>query len=116
MKIRHLRALLIGSVLIAVAPAAAAEPLAIDNETPWPLVLTAGEIQALDLANHTLIANGLRYTVALDVQVQIGGGAGAFTLLEPGMQIAFEYLRISDEERRVVRIRQMPPGVQADGV
>lgn len=81
-----------------------------------PLADNAGTIQEIDLAAETLIIDGMLYAVAVDVSVEIGGSFGAFTMLEPGMRVYYEYLRLSDKERVVTVIRELPDQVELDGV
>lgn len=77
----------------------------------YPLASASGTIEALDFGQSTMIVSGYRYHVATDVTVEIDGSYGAFTMLEPGMPIRFDYLRISPSERRMVLIQELPPDV-----
>lgn len=108
--------LLLLGLMVPVPRLEAADETGVRNETPWPLTTGMGVIRELDFGTSTFLLGGMTYVAAIDVQVEIGGGPGAFTMLQPGMQIAFEYLQVSDEERRVTRIRQIPPQVQLDDV
>ncbi len=85
-------------------------------EGNFPLAEGAGVIQELDFAAQTMVIDGMRYEVAVDVKVEIGGSYGAYTLLETGMNVYIEFLRISDEERRIVLVRELPTGVEPDQV
>lgn len=77
----------------------------------YPLSSQAGTIDEIDYGSSTLVVGGYLYGVAGDVEVEIGGSYGAFTMLRPGMRIAFEYLHISGSERLIVLVRELPDGV-----
>jgi hypothetical protein len=79
-----------------------------------PIAEDAGVIQELDFAASTMVIDGLAYDVALDVRVEIAGSYGAFTMLEPGMRVHYEFERRSPTVRIVRSIRQLPPDVQLD--
>lgn len=80
----------------------------------YPMSSHAGVVEAVDYAASTMVVGGYRYGVATDVEVEIGGSYGAFTLLRPGMRIAFDYLHISGSERLIVLVRELPDGVVLD--
>jgi hypothetical protein len=82
----------------------------------YPLAEDAGVIQELDFASSTLIIDGMRYSVPVDVQVEIGGSYGAFTMLETGMRVRYEYLLVSPSVRRIVLIQELPDEVELEGV
>lgn len=83
-------------------------------EAPYPLASDSGRIESLSFADSTLVVGGMRYGLAVDVEVEIGGSYGAFTMLEEGMPVRFEYLVISPTERRMVLIQELPPGVDPE--
>lgn len=85
-------------------------------EGNYPLAEGAGEIQELDFAAQTLVIDGLRYQVAVDARVEIGGSYGAYTMLRTGMQVRFEFLRISAAERRIVLIEELAAGASPEQV
>ena len=95
-------------VLSTSLPLAAAAQSARDV---YPLSSHAGVIEDVDFASSTMVVSGYRYAVATDAEVEIGGSYGAFTMLRPGMRIAFEYLHISGSERLIVLVREVPDGV-----
>ncbi|MFU8815701.1 MAG: hypothetical protein ACNA7W_10175 [Pseudomonadales bacterium] len=80
----------------------------------YPEASRSGIIEALDFGGSNLIVSGYRYYVGVDTRVEIGGSYGAFTMLEPGMQIVFDYLVISPSERRMVRIQELPAHVKVE--
>lgn len=82
----------------------------------YPLAESAGVIQELDFGGNAMVIDGMSYHVATDVQVQIGGSHGAFTMLQPDMRVYFEFLQISPRARRITVIRELPDGVALDGV
>lgn len=71
----------------------------------------AGVVQELDFAAGTLVIDGMRYQVAVDVKVEINGSYGAFTMLEEEMRVYFEYRYESPTERIVTLIRELPADV-----
>lgn len=75
-----------------------------------------GIIRELDFGANTMVVNGIRYQVAFDVRVEIGGSHGAFTMLRPEMQIRYEYLMEAPDLRRVVLIQQIPNHVDIGDV
>ncbi len=80
----------------------------------YPIGSHAGVIESLDFGDSTMVVSGLLYEVPVDVQVEIGGSYGAFTMLTPGMRIRFDYLSVSPSERRMVKIQELPAEVQLD--
>lgn len=89
-------------------------PVAVQATGTYALATDSGRIEELDFAGSTMIVGGLRYRVAVDANVEIAGSYGAFTMLEPGMRIYYEYEVISRTERRVVLIRELPQGVRLE--
>lgn len=75
-----------------------------------------GVIQSLDFGANTMIFQGIRFRMAPDVQVQIRGSYGAFTMLKEGMKATVTYRVISASEREAVRIEQLPDNLRIDGV
>ncbi|MEQ8857694.1 MAG: hypothetical protein RIC56_03530 [Pseudomonadales bacterium] len=75
-----------------------------------------GVIQELDLAARTLVIDGMRYDIAVDMSVEIGGSYGAFTMLQPGMRVYFEYRRESPTVRRISLLRELPGDVDLEEV
>ena len=63
-----------------------------------------GTIQQLDFAANQMIVDGYRYRVPVDVQVEIRGSYGAFTMLTEGMKINMVYRVISESDREVLQI------------
>ncbi|MCZ6640255.1 MAG: hypothetical protein O7G86_04105 [Gammaproteobacteria bacterium] len=68
----------------------------------------AGIIETVEVNSSGLIVDGIRYRVAIDAQIEIGGSFGAFTMLQAGMKIQFTYKDLSDTRREIVRIEQIP--------
>ncbi len=73
-----------------------------------PETTMEGTIHELDFGANTMIFEGLRFRMAPDVQVEIRGTYGAFTMLQPGMKAVVTFRMISDTEREVTRIEQLP--------
>lgn len=106
------RALLIGLLALWLLPFTAGA----QNADGFPLADDAGLIQKLDLDAQTLVIDGMRYRMALEAQVEIGGSYGAFTMLEPGMRVYFEYRRVSSSERIITLLRELPAEVELEQV
>ena len=75
---------------------------------PYPEREKAGTIEVVEMNRSSLIVDGIRYEVALDAQVEIGGSYGAFTMLKVGMKISFTFKQVSNTSREIVRIQQIP--------
>lgn len=104
-----------GLVLLTLLTAGAGVPAtAATSDAPYPTASGSGRVEQLDFAGSTLIVEGKRYGIAVDVAVEIGGSYGAFTMLTEGMPVRFEYLQISPSERVMVRIKELPAGVQPE--
>ncbi len=73
-----------------------------------PLATAVGVIRALDFGNNTMIVNGTRFEVAIDAEVDLGDGHGAFTMLQEGWNVEFDYRVRSGLERKIVRLRRIP--------
>ncbi len=73
-----------------------------------PIATAVGVIRSLDYGANTMIVDGTRYRVAIDVQVDLGAGHGAFTMLQDGWSIEFDYTVYSDTEREIVRVLRIP--------
>ena len=89
------------SLTLVFGLAAVAAP-AYDSYGQYPVATKAGELQAIDIANRHVIINGIRYVVALDVDVTINDGFGAFTMLTVGMYVHYDYEAIADDHRRIL--------------
>jgi hypothetical protein len=87
------------------APSAYAQPA-------FPESIGTGEVVEVDLSAGTIIIEGYRYRFAPGLPVQIGGGSSDVSLLAPGMKIQFRFLRVPDDLREVIEIREIPPGVK----
>jgi hypothetical protein len=67
-----------------------------------------GIIQELDFGANTMIFEGYRYRMAPELEVEIRGSYGAFTMLQPSMKALITYRVLSPSDREVVRIEQLP--------
>lgn len=86
-------------------------PVAAGAATSGPIAEGSGVIRELDFARHGVLIGGTRYEVAIDAKVEIGGRFGAFTMLEPGMRVYFEFERHSETTRVIRLIRELPKDV-----
>ena len=69
-----------------------------------------GTIDSVDYGTNTAVIGGTRYSVAIDADVEVGGSYGAFTMLTPGMNVAFTFDLYSDNTRVVTEVKQLPAG------
>jgi hypothetical protein len=69
-----------------------------------------GTIDSLDFETNTAVIGGTRYSVAIDAVVEIGGSYGAFTMLTPGMNVAFTFDLYSDKTRVLTELKELPAG------
>ena len=67
-----------------------------------------GTIQELNFGTNSMIMDGIRYYTAPDVNVEIRGTFGAFTMLQTGMKVLIVYLVHSGTERELIEIKQLP--------
>ena len=79
-----------------------------------PVLEGQGEIHAVELNSNTLVINGVRFHVAFDAKVAIRGSYGAFTLLQPGMKVTFEYRRLSPANLEIFDIEQLPDNTRME--
>lgn len=93
--IRILKTTVVG-VLFSVATLASAQTA--------PSAEGQGEIHKLDFGGNKMVINGYNYDVDPNVEVEINGSYGAFTMLEEGMLIEYVFLRFDDGSRRVTEI------------
>ena len=75
-----------------------------------------GVIQELDFGANTMIFQGVRIHMAPDVQVEIRGSHGAFTMLKVGMKASVTYRVISPSLREAVKVEQLPDNTRIEGV
>ncbi len=66
-----------------------------------------GRIDKLNFGNHTAQIGGYDYSVSMNAEVEINNSYGAFTMLEEGMLVEFEYLQFDDGTRRITDMRQV---------
>ena len=74
-----------------------------------------GTIQALDFGANTLIFEGTRFQMGVGAEVEIRGSYGAFTMLKEGMKAVVTYRLLSESERVVTRIVQLPDNYALEG-
>lgn len=72
-----------------------------------PQIVRRGIIEIVDYAGPTYIIDALRYGIAPDAVVQVGGSYGAPTMLRPGMRVEFLVREAGVEERVIVAIREV---------
>ncbi|MCZ6618314.1 MAG: hypothetical protein O7E57_09295, partial [Gammaproteobacteria bacterium] len=90
--------------LVALILTAFANPAAADDAA---LVEGEGTIHAVELTSNTLVINGVRFHVAFDARVEIQDNYGAFSMLQPGMKVAFEYRRHGPTNLEIFDIEQL---------
>ena len=87
------------------------EPPLLGQASSYPESIGTGIVVETDFAAGTMVIEGYRYRFAPDIPVQIGGGAASVTMIVPGMKVQFRFLRVPDDLRELVEIREIPPGV-----
>lgn len=110
---------LFAALLLALGALAASVGAFSEDQAVWetaPEKELAGIIQDLDFGSNTMIFQGLRIRMAPDVQVEIRGTYGAFTMLHVGMKARVTYRVISASEREAVRIEQLPDNMVFEDV
>ena len=94
--------LLAGAILI--APVAAADEYSVES--------AQGEVESVDIVTNQFVVGGVRYNVAIDADVELGGSYGAFTMLTPGQKVELTVRRYVDTDRlEVVSVKELPAGV-----
>ncbi len=73
-----------------------------------------GTIHAVELEGNTLVIDGVRFHVAFDAKVEIQGTYGAFSLLQPGMKVFFEYRRHTPTNLEIFDIEQLPDNYEIE--
>ncbi len=67
----------------------------------------SGRIEKLNLDRGTMVVDGRLYWTGVDLQVEINGSYGAFTMLKPGMFVHMDYrIRLGDQ-RELYRVREV---------
>lgn len=74
-----------------------------------------GTIQQLDFGAGTMIFEGNRFQMAPELEVEVRGSYGAFTMLQEGMKATVTYRVISPSERHAIRIVQLPDNFRLEG-
>jgi hypothetical protein len=98
---------LVLAAAIVVAPLAAADDFRIESRQ--------GVIDTADFQANQIVISGVRYDVAADANVEIGGSYGAYTLLTPGMNVQFLLRRyIESGERQIIDLKELPAGVKPE--
>lgn len=77
---------------------------------------SAGLVQEVSVADNSLVIDGVRYRMAPDGKVEIRGSYGALSMLQAGMRVYFEFLRVSPQERRIVLLQELPDNVELEEV
>ena len=80
------------------------------------LVEEEGVIEQLIVASNEVIISGVTFRVAFDAEVEIRGSFGAYTMLQPGMKVFYEYRRYSPTELEIYLIEQLPDNQEIDEV
>lgn len=93
---------LAGAILI--APIASADEFRIESKQ--------GVVESADFGANRIIISGVGYDVALDASVEIAGTFGAYTMLMPGMNVAFLLRRyLETGQREIIDVKELPAGV-----
>jgi hypothetical protein len=93
--------------------AASLAPIASAADDDFQILSRQGVIESVDLQANQVVIGGVRYNVAVDANVQIGGSYGAFTLLQPGMSVKILMRRdVADGKTDIIDLQELAPGVQ----
>ncbi len=76
---------------------------AVDYETESD----SGRIEKVNLDQGTMMVDGRLYWTGPDLQVEINGSYGAFTMLKPGMFIEMEYRIKLGEQRELYKVQEV---------
>ena len=92
--------------------AALLAPLA-SADDDFQILSWQGVIETIDVPANQIVVGGVRYKVAVDANVEIGGSYGAFTLLQPGMSVQILVRRyIRDGSQDIIDVKELAPGVK----
>lgn len=72
-----------------------------------PEVESEGRIDMLNFGAYQARVSGYNYDVSMNVEVEIAGSYGAFTMLEEGMLVQFNYLQFDDGTRQIIEMREV---------
>ena len=72
-----------------------------------------GRVIAVDVSKHRAVISGRVYQAPIDVNVSIGGSYGAFSMLQSGMRVRFEYYE-NDGERVLRSVTELPANQPID--
>ena len=92
-------------VLAPFAPCASADD-------DFQILSWQGVIETVDAPANQIVVGGVRYAVAADANIEIGGSYGALTLLQPGMNVQILVRRyIGDGSQAIIDVKELAPGV-----
>jgi hypothetical protein len=95
-------AVLIGAT--SLAPIASADD-------DFQILSKQGAIESIDVQANQIVVGGVRYDVAVDANVEIGGSYGAFTLLQPGMGVKILMRRyVGSGATDIIDLKELAPG------
>ena len=80
----------------------------------FPMSESQGTIDSIDLGKRVVVISGYRYRPGYDLNVEIAGSYGAFTMLQPGMKVRIAYRVKSGTERELVSVQEMPRNAPID--
>ena len=101
---------LFGTVVVVAAASFAAIASADDD---FQILSRQGVIETVDVQANQVVIGGVRYNVAPDANVEIGGSYGAFTLLQPGMSVNILMRRyVSNGAVDIIDLKELAPGVK----
>jgi hypothetical protein len=92
--------------------AALLAPLA-SADDDFQILSSQGVIETIDVPANQVVVGGVRYSVAADANVEIGGSYGAFTLLQPGMNVEILVRRyVGNGKQDIIDLKELAPGVK----
>jgi hypothetical protein len=103
-----LKRLVRAAVLVGAASLA---PIA-SADDDFQILSGQGGVESIDVPANQIVIGGVRYNVAVDANVEIGGSYGAFTLLQPGMNVKFLMRRyVGNGQTDIIDLQELAAGV-----
>jgi hypothetical protein len=99
---------------VALVGAVSVAPIAIADDD-YQILARQGVVEAVDVPANQVVIGGVRYNVAVDANVEIGGSFGAFTLLQPGMSVKIVMRRdVGSGHTDIIDLKELAPGVKPE--
>ena len=76
------------------------------------LIHDQGILRHVDFSSQSVIIGGLEYYFAIDALVEIDGGPGAWSMLQPDTKVNFLYRPDSHVRRTIIELYTLPAGAR----